>query len=160
MVYLLERASELPCPAGGGVCVANSSEKGSSAVEIRRNTGYIRQLSRAFVSTRAVLASVRPDQLNAGTPCASWDVRALINHFIGSTRWAATTIGGFDETTDMDYAAGVFLASYDDNIKVALAAFESDGALEKTVTLSGLSSTAPAGAHPADRPSAFLGRSV
>jgi Mycothiol maleylpyruvate isomerase N-terminal domain len=88
-----------------------------------------------------VLASVRPDQLNAGTPCASWDVHALINHFIGSARWVTATIGGFDEITDMDYAAGDFVASYDDNIKVAPAAFEYDGALEKTVTLSGLSST-------------------
>jgi uncharacterized protein (TIGR03086 family) len=96
---------------------------------------YVQQLSRSFVSTRAVLAQVRPDQLDAGTPCASWDVRALINHFVGSARWAAATIGASVEITDMDYAAGDVLASYDDGIKVALAAFESDGALERTVTL-------------------------
>ncbi len=96
---------------------------------------YVQQLSRSLVSTRAVLASVRPDQLDARTPCASWDVRALINHFIGSARWAAATIGASVEITDTDYAAGDFLASYDDGINVALAAFEPDGALEKTVRL-------------------------
>ena len=192
-------------------------------MECRRNAVYVQQLSRSFVSTRAVLASVRPDQLDAGTPCASWDVHALINHFIGSARWAAATIGASVEITDTDYAAGDFLASYDDGIKVALAAFESDGALEKTVKLAfgefsgvalmGMAATdqfvhgwdlaraighhsdldpdladellsrarvaipdayrgadgvalfgpileAPAGAHPADRLAAFLGRSV
>ena len=104
-------------------------------MESRRNTVDVQQLSRSFVSTRAVLAQVRPDQLDAGTPCASWDVRALINHFIGSARWAAATLGASVEITDMDYAAGDVRASYDDGIKVALAAFESDGALERTVKL-------------------------
>jgi uncharacterized protein (TIGR03086 family) len=98
-------------------------------------TTRTRQLYRAFVSTRAILASVQADQLDAPTACASWDVRALINHFVGTARWATATISTGDEVADEDYVAGNFLASYDESIRGALAAFETAGALEKTVKL-------------------------
>lgn len=95
-----------------------------------------RQLSRAFASTRVVLAKVGPDQLDAATPCMSWDVRALINHFVGSARWGASAaMGAGHAITDEDYGAGDFLAGYDDSIEVALAAFGSAGVLEKTIEL-------------------------
>ncbi|WP_329004708.1 TIGR03086 family metal-binding protein [Kribbella sp. NBC_00709] len=92
------------------------------------------QLRRAFASTRTVLAEVRPSQLDAATPCVSWDVRALINHFVGSGRWGAAMVLG-TESADKDYAAGDLLASYDDSRRVALAAFGSAGVLEKTIEL-------------------------
>jgi uncharacterized protein (TIGR03086 family) len=94
-----------------------------------------KQLDRAFVSTRAVVAMVRPDQLAAPTPCASWDVRALISHFVGTARWAAVTISGDSAEDTQDRGAGDFLASYDESIEMALAAFGADGALERTVSL-------------------------
>jgi uncharacterized protein (TIGR03086 family) len=94
------------------------------------------QLSRAFGSTRAVLAKVGPGQLDDPTPCASWDVRALINHFIGAARWGASAVMGTGyEVNDEDYSAGNFLASYDVSIKLALAAFETIGVLEKKIEL-------------------------
>lgn len=93
------------------------------------------QLDRAFVSTRTILAKVQADQLDAPTPCASWHVRALINHFVGTARWAAAAISTGDEVADENYVAGDFLNNYDDSIRGALAAFESVGALEKTVKL-------------------------
>ncbi|GAA2346114.1 maleylpyruvate isomerase N-terminal domain-containing protein [Dactylosporangium salmoneum] len=52
------------------------------------------RLARAFASTRAVLSTVEPDQLDLSTPCASWDVRSLIDHFVGTARWAGDTIAG------------------------------------------------------------------
>ncbi|WP_051365996.1 TIGR03086 family metal-binding protein [Hamadaea tsunoensis] len=95
-----------------------------------------RSLSRAFASTRAVLAEVRRDQLDAPTPCVSWDVRALINHFVGSARWGVSAAAGAGyPATDEDYAAGDFLAAYDDGITAALAAFAADGVLEKRIDL-------------------------
>jgi uncharacterized protein (TIGR03086 family) len=94
-----------------------------------------KQLDRAFVSTRSIVAMVRPDQLAAPTPCVSWDVRALINHFTGSARWAAATVAGGSDESSEDYAAGDFLASYDESIRLALEAFGADGALERTVSL-------------------------
>jgi uncharacterized protein (TIGR03086 family) len=93
------------------------------------------QLSRAFASTRAVLEQVEPGQLDAATPCASWDVRALISHFIGSARWAAVMMSGEGEQAGPDDELGDYLARYDDCVKAALAAFEADGALGRTVQL-------------------------
>ena len=94
----------------------------------------VEPLGRAFASTRAVLVHVQAGQLEAPTPCASWDVRALIEHFTGSARWAAAAIGG-EEAADEDRAAVDFIAAYDQAINGALVAFGADGALAKAVTL-------------------------
>jgi uncharacterized protein (TIGR03086 family) len=92
-------------------------------------------LDRAFASTRAVLAEVQPGQLEARTPCALWDVRALINHFIGTARWAAASVSGTEQAADEDHAVGDFVARYDESIQAALAAFGAEGALEATLAL-------------------------
>ncbi|MEV6847360.1 TIGR03086 family metal-binding protein [Actinoplanes sp. NPDC051411] len=105
-------------------------------MEISKDSVATRQLSRAFASTRDVLAKVGPDQLDAATPCASWDVRGLIDHFIGSARWGASALSGTPlEVPGDDQATGDLLAGYDAGIKVAMDAFEAAGALEKTVEL-------------------------
>ena len=93
------------------------------------------ELNRALVSTQAILAKVQPGDLDAPTPCASWDVRALINHFVGTARWWAVTVTGEGGAPDADYAAGDFAAAYQESIRIATAAFETDGVLEKTVRL-------------------------
>jgi uncharacterized protein (TIGR03086 family) len=93
------------------------------------------ELSRAFDSTVAILAKVQPDQLAAPTPCASWDVRQLINHFTGTALWWASTLGGDVEVADADYAAGDFVASYQENGRIAVAAFGADGALDRSIQL-------------------------
>jgi uncharacterized protein (TIGR03086 family) len=105
------------------------------------------QLERAFASTRAVLAEVGRDRLDAPTPCASWDVRDVINHVVESARWATAAIGstleeaGLEESRLEDAgpeeaAAGAdFLVAYDECVARALAAFAVDGALERAVRL-------------------------
>jgi uncharacterized protein (TIGR03086 family) len=103
-------------------------------MENQRAGTSVEPLGRAFASTRAVLAQVQPAQLDAATPCASWDVRALIEHFIGSARWAGAAVGG-GMATDQDRAAADFVAAYDQGIKDTLAAFGTAGALAKAVTL-------------------------
>ena len=92
-------------------------------------------LNQAMQSTLAVLTKVRPDDLDAPTPCASWDVRALVNHFVGTARWWAATMTGDGEVADTDYAAGDFVAAYEESIAIAVGAFAADGALERTVRL-------------------------
>ena len=93
------------------------------------------QLDQALQGTLAILTKVQRSDLDAPTPCASWDVRALVNHFIGTTRWWAATIAGDDDVADADYAAGDFVAAYEESIRIAVAAFGADGALDKTVRL-------------------------
>lgn len=94
-----------------------------------------RQLDRAFASTRAVLAQVQLGQLAAPTPCASWDVGALITHFIGTARWLAATVSGGDDVPSENYAADGFLVSYDESIRAALATVEPPGTLTRTIRL-------------------------
>jgi uncharacterized protein (TIGR03086 family) len=96
-----------------------------------------RALARACASTRAVLARIRPGQLGDPTPCASWDVRALISHFVSTPGWAAAavTTGDGAPAADRDYAAGDYLASYDATVRAALDAFGAPGALERPVAL-------------------------
>lgn len=40
-------------------------------------------LEATFDRTHALISGVRPDQLRAPTPCAEWDVRALLAHVTG-----------------------------------------------------------------------------
>ncbi|MGH3926580.1 MAG: TIGR03086 family metal-binding protein [Pseudonocardiaceae bacterium] len=44
-------------------------------------------MGRAVDPVMAVVESVKPDQLELPTPCSDYDVRGLINHFAGTTRW-------------------------------------------------------------------------
>jgi uncharacterized protein (TIGR03086 family) len=101
----------------------------------RLRGSHVIELNRAFQSTLGILAKVQPGDLDAPTPCASWDVRALVNHFVGTARWWAVTIAGEGETTDADYAVADFVAAYEESIQMATVAFDADGALEKTVRL-------------------------
>jgi uncharacterized protein (TIGR03086 family) len=98
------------------------------------------ELSRAFQSTLEVLEKVKPQDLAAPTPCASWDVRALVNHFVGTARWWAAMADGADappaaDNTGADYAAGDLMAAYQESIGIANAAFEADGVIEQTIRL-------------------------
>ena len=93
------------------------------------------ELERAASCTMEVLRRVRAEQMAAPTPCASWDVHALINHFVGSARWWAAMLGGKDEGPAADYAAGGYVAAYEESIRIAREAFNAEGALERTVRM-------------------------
>jgi uncharacterized protein (TIGR03086 family) len=92
-------------------------------------------LDRSFESTRAILAKVRPGDLDAATPCASWDVSALVNHFVGTARWWADIVTGAGSAADVDYAAGDFVSAYEESIGIATSAFGTEGVLEQTFRL-------------------------
>ena len=54
-----------------------------------------RQLySRAVAIFDVVLHAVPGDRWTAPTPCAGWDVRALVGHVVGEDRWAAELLAG------------------------------------------------------------------
>ena len=105
-------------------------------------------LSTAFGSTLSVLRKVERGDLEKATPCASWNVRALNNHFVGTARWWAATVRreerpavvdepgvDSDSDADEDYAAGDFVAAYEESARIALGAFEAAAASQRTVQL-------------------------
>lgn len=92
-------------------------------------------LNAALDSTLAVLHRVERGDLGKPTPCTLWDVRALINHFVGTARWWAGMVSSDDSLTgaDEDYTAGDFVAAYEASIRVARGAFGAEGASERIV---------------------------
>jgi len=54
-----------------------------------------RQLyARAVATFDAVLNTMPGDRWTAATPCAGWDVRALVGHLVAEDRWAAELLAG------------------------------------------------------------------
>lgn len=109
-------------------------------------------LAAAFGTVRNVLSNVTADAYDQPTPCASWDVRRLVNHIVGGAHWfAITTNAGAapaDDTTEAtDYTDVDVLAAYDRGTTAAMAAFGADGAMERNIAL-------PFGSFPG---AAFLG---
>ncbi len=91
-------------------------------------------LSQAIDSTKAVLAAVTKEQLVNPTPCALWDVAGLINHMVGAQYFfLAGATGAKPESDAADFAAGDFVAAFDDASSQVLAAFSADGVMDSTL---------------------------
>ncbi len=95
-------------------------------------------------SVEAFLARVRAVPVEAWarpTPCADWDVRALVNHVVGEDRWveplvAGRTIADVGTALDGDLLGEDPKEAAEEAGKGAVASFGEPGALERTVHLS------------------------
>jgi len=84
---------------------------------------------------------VKDDQWDAPTPCAEWDVRAVVNHLVYEMRWAPPLFAGRTVAEVGDRFEGDLLgddprAAWDDAAREAVAAVDADSAMERTVHLS------------------------
>ncbi len=96
---------------------------------------------RALEATRKVVAGIKPDQWNATTPCAEWDVRELATHVIAGNLWAAelangATIADVGDRLDGDVLGTDPLGAYDRSAAVAAAVFEREGAMSAPCAVS------------------------
>jgi uncharacterized protein (TIGR03086 family) len=84
-----------------------------------------------------VLARVTPDQLVLDSPCAAWKVRDLVNHLVNGTHYFATVAqtGGPPGPDRPDHTAGDYAAAYREGAARAVAAFRTDGVLDREVRL-------------------------
>ena len=96
---------------------------------------------RALDETERAVAGVADDQMGNATPCAGWDVRALLNHLVSGNLWAAelgagATIEEVGTRLDGDLLGDDALGAFDASAKLAAAAFEAPGALERPCAVS------------------------
>jgi uncharacterized protein (TIGR03086 family) len=97
--------------------------------------------ARALESTGAIVAGIPPDRWHDSTPCAGWDVRALVNHLISGNLWAAelaagATIDDVGSRLDRDLLGSDPARSYAESAKPAAAAFRRPGALDAPCAVS------------------------
>jgi uncharacterized protein (TIGR03086 family) len=97
---------------------------------------------RVLDSTNEVVDRVQPEQLGAPTPCAEWDVRAVINHLTGGATMFAECVeqgsvpdARLGELMGGDNLGDDFKGSYRAASDRARATFALPGALDKMVKL-------------------------
>jgi len=89
----------------------------------------------ACASSRELLASIQADQLQNPTPCASWDVAALVNHMVDGQQFFAAAMAGQSPAEGQDWASGDYLAAWDEASAASIAAFQVEGALGNVVKM-------------------------
>jgi uncharacterized protein (TIGR03086 family) len=65
--------------------------------------------ARGVATFDTVIRQVRADQWTNPTPCAEWDVRALVNHVVGEDRWVPPLVAGLTIAEVGDALAGDLL---------------------------------------------------
>ena len=92
--------------------------------------------ARAIPVAQQVIDGIRPEQMTAPTPCADWDVRALLNHLIGFHRLvAAGAAGQATSGRDVDFVGDDPTTAFADAAREASAALRAPGGLERTYRL-------------------------
>jgi uncharacterized protein (TIGR03086 family) len=95
----------------------------------------------ALDNSRAIVATVREEQLRLPTPCDDWDVATLLHHIVYGNLWVPPLVGGetIDQVGDRfegDILGDDFRAAYDRSAEQAAAAFRADGAMDAMCAVS------------------------
>lgn len=96
---------------------------------------------RAMQATRRFVAAVKKDQWHNATPCAEWDLHALVNHVVNENRWvpelmAGKTVAEVGKKLDGDLLGTDPLKAYDGSVAAATQAMRAAGAMTKTAHVS------------------------
>lgn len=91
---------------------------------------------RSYGVAGRVISGVRDDQLDAGTPCAEWDVRMLVNHMIGGHYYFTAALHGHEmdpngEPPDFTHDR---VGQFGEASTAMIGAWREPGALDRTVT--------------------------
>lgn len=96
-------------------------------------------MDRGFEQTGRIVGGITPDQFDRPTLCTEWDVRATLNHAVGTlvTFGTAARDGSAPEGTGQgDQLGSDPKAAYDRAARDALEAWKAPGALEGTLSMS------------------------
>ena len=92
----------------------------------------VEALQQSIAVARGVLENTSKEQLTDATPCSAWDVKGLINHMVGAHYFFEMGLTGAPSgDMSQDFAAGDFLSAYDDASAACVAAFSTDGVMDK-----------------------------
>jgi uncharacterized protein (TIGR03086 family) len=85
--------------------------------------------------------AIGDDRWSGATPCADWDVRALVNHLVGENLWTpplfdGRTIADVGDAFDGDVLGADARAAWAASAGPAVDAVQGDGAMDRTVHLS------------------------
>lgn len=89
-------------------------------------------LSRSLDVAADVVDGIGPDQWANPTPCAGWDVAALVAHLRDGTWWFSGALGGTPPDGDPDARPGAVLRTAGDAL---LAGFSRPGVLDEPVRI-------------------------
>jgi uncharacterized protein (TIGR03086 family) len=98
----------------------------------------VEMLEHACAATGGVLANVTDEQMTLRTPCTDWQVRDVINHIIGATRFFADLAewGSSPEEQEWPvYADGDFAASFAEQSRRVISGFSAPGAMDRMMAL-------------------------
>ncbi|MER7453367.1 TIGR03086 family metal-binding protein [Nocardia beijingensis] len=94
------------------------------------------QHARSVRSSVDAVARVRPDQLDAETPCAGWRLRDLLEHMIAQNRGFAAAARGSEDLEDWTVRASADpVADYRASADDVLSAFAADEVFERSLVL-------------------------
>jgi uncharacterized protein (TIGR03086 family) len=98
------------------------------------------QITYQIQTLRGLIAGTKPEQMSASTPCANWDVRDLVNHFVGGGHMFAAAFRGEEMHIDPDAPMPDLVgddpvASYDAAIADFCEAVDAPGAMDKIINL-------------------------
>jgi uncharacterized protein (TIGR03086 family) len=97
--------------------------------------------AQALDATGRVIAAITPDCWRAGTPCAGWDARELVNHLVAGNLWAAelgagATVEQVGGRLDGDLLGSDPAAAYAASALAAAGVFRRPGALDSPCAVS------------------------
>src|SRR3954467_7682388 len=96
------------------------------------------RIESALAATEPLVAGVRADQWTAATPCAGWDVHALVNHLVGGLRIYAAELTHAEagQAHEDDWLGNDPVGVYRDAAGAVLAAWRSPGVMSTVVSIS------------------------
>ncbi|MFI9365090.1 TIGR03086 family metal-binding protein [Kitasatospora sp. NPDC053057] len=102
------------------------------------NHPVVEQIERAAATTGALIAGIGPEQWKLPTPCADWDVTALVNHLVGGIHLYVGQLTDTDpgKAHEDDWLGDDPVAAYRSAAAADLAAWRRPGALDHSVTIS------------------------
>ncbi|MDQ1435509.1 MAG: hypothetical protein QOF59_2325 [Actinomycetota bacterium] len=98
------------------------------------------QLDYQREALRDLVANVKPEQMSSSTPCADWDVRSLMSHFVGGAGMFAAAFSGQELDIDPeapmpDLVGDDPLGAFDGAIGLFSESVDKPGAIDRMVTL-------------------------